>query len=332
MTADYNPTPVINKIVSQAVGRSGKFAPFEGDTIERVNQKRLSKAAECKEKLEALIPEINRMDTKIAEIAGELYRKNEKFKELGEPNHHKPPINPIVFGLVMWIIAPFLEMPLNAASLDFLKLPEAESFMLSAFFAIINVFGAKSSARVLRQAELKWELDWHILKVWLVFACFNVAFLLVISDLGNLRGMLAQANSQLNASSGQMFFHLQAVFYVAGIFISFQQINPSEVYEQLHHRIESLRRQRHKDWARRVHLAQKYNKTLEIGECDIKRLERWCLSCLFEYRDGNMFSRDTSPPLYWQQPLSDDIFFPIDLGSKIDPNPDSIDAVLQADR
>lgn len=299
-------------------------APFEADIIESTNQKRLICAREATKKLAMLRPEINRLDHQIAELSGELKRARTEFKNLGEPEYH-PLMNPNWFKFMV-IVASLLEMPLNALSLDFLRLPELESYMLAAFFAIINVWFSKFSARVLRQATRKDYRD------WILFVIANAGFLSLIYKLGMLRGLLAEsAMGQTIEGSASVFIIMQFAFYLAGMVVAFNQYPPSKATEQLIEKIKSLRIRLHSVWIKRRTLAKKFNVVFDSTKFKIEEFERACLAGIYEYRDFNQIRRKSAPPKYWKTLIENTVFYPVNLGQAVDPDPDRINEVLLSD-
>lgn len=304
-----------------------KVSPFEAGQVEDTNEKRLSIARKASEILAGLRSKINKLDFKLSDYAKELERCKSKLKNNHNEEYYYPSLNP-TFYRYMLIILVLLEIPVNAACLDFLRLAELESYMVAILFGLLNVLIAKTTARVIRQTSFnKKEL-----RTWLLTLIVNVVIVSLIFDLGELRGQLAEASNRDIDSSANLFIFLQMLFYVTGVFVAYFQLVNDFNNEKIVTRLNKLSSSLDEVWGNRVKLAEKYNKTLSNSIFEIKEQETKCVSGLMEYRNLNLMQRSTPGPEYWRNHIDHKVFIPIDLGHQIDAIPNEIQDLIAEEK
>lgn len=303
-------------------------APQEWNEIANTNQKRLRLAEQTGASLAQAYSEINRIDHAISHSSGELERARTTLRNAGE-NVHQAPHKSQYYVAVLILLA-LLEIPVNASALDFLNMQEWESYMLAGFLGIISLIASRGSARILRQSASSAWRDWTI------FGVTNLALFLALYGIGQLRGGLVESTTEQipGLGIGTICFLLQLLLYLAACFFSYLQTPPDFENEQVYKRIKNLRKTLNQQWLIRAKIAAGYNQQLHKVQKLMHALEEECFMRIAQYRDGNMYVRDTSKPApkFMTVPLTRAIFVPVALGRFVDEHPKSIGEVLVADQ
>lgn len=287
-----------------------RVAPYEAKLIARTEQWRVAVAGRAGPMLHALRSQLNQIDHDLQRRLSDLLRIETQI-EAGQLHRFMPPFSRRAYTVLISAML-LLELPVNKAALDFLRLPKLESYALALFFALVNFVAAKCSARVFRQEPFD-RPGW---RSWAIAAATNLALLVTIFLVGQLRSLESH-----QASSAMTFFSLQLAFYVATLFLSFQVIAPSREAEQLNRRRDALRTEVNGLWNRRAHIAKTHNEKLEKARLRLIDLEADAQERVAEYRDGNRRARTDAAPSWFRHSIGSNVWRSLDLGHPVDEHP-----------
>lgn len=290
-----------------------RVAPYEAKLIARTEQWRVAVAERVGPTLHGFRARLNEIDHNLHRRLREVLRLETEI-EAGGLNRFMPPFSKRAYRLLIGAML-LLELPVNKAALDFLRLPWLESYALALFFALVNFVAAKCSARVFRQ-EPFGEQGW---RSWAMAATTNLALLVTIFLVGQLRSLEAH-----QASSAMTFFSLQLAFYVATLFLSFQVIPPSSQAEQLNRRRDAAKAEMTGLWSQRVQIAKAHNHDLERARLRLIDLEADAQERVAEYRDSNTRFRTEPAPSWFRHSIGAQIWRPLQLGHPVDEHPATI--------
>lgn len=294
-----------------------RVAPFELRLIAKTNENRVQIAERVKPRLHGLRGQLNEFDHELSVKEGEVL----DYENDIEGSEMPPFVSPFGWwpkALIPVMLA--LELPVNKAALDFLRLPQFESYALATFFALVNFTAAKSTARVIRQEPFSGR-SW---RAWAIAGVANVALLYMIYKVAELRSL----GIGLSGSSWT-FFALQLAFYLATLFLSFLTIAPSAEAEQLDLRLIGARAARRRLWHKRVKVAKVYNREREAAWLKIAKEEESGLADVAEYRDCNLRARDDAGPSWFSSPIPPSVWRPINMGEPVDEQPAAIRAIIE---
>lgn len=288
--------------------------PTNARYIARAEQERMREAKSARGTLAGLHATVNQLDESLKHLASVLAATRAKIGAL-DAHEFRPELKPRTYRLLtVGLVA--LEVPLNKLALDFLRLPEVDSYIIAFFIALTTALAAKFTGRVLRQKAWR-ERDWCLLLL------YNVVFALAIWKIAELRGELAG-----NASAGVTVAVLQASAYLAVVALSFAHVDPDGRREQLTRlaTVQDQRLQAH--WDRRCRLANRYNTILAAAQHALAEIEHDCIERMLEHQEFNTRWRSEPAPEYFRRPLTRQLFEPIDLGEPLDAHPREIGEVI----
>ena len=283
--------------------------PMEASFVAQGNQRRIDLAEPVIELLAGLRAQINLLDNTLEREAALLKSAWAEVKEKGWSKYETEFSNRTYWLTMLGLMA--VETPLNAASLDFARLPVWEGWRVAFGFALLNFFGAKTAGRVLRQAK-GGIADW---RHW--FAAFAVTSVLgmALTQFAGLR----QMDPELGGSAGA-FLALQACFFVIVAAVTFFHLDPEPGREQQHRRIERGQMVLETNWKRRVSLAKAYNAKRAKIELRMASTEEDTHARVAQYRTGNLRERKDMPA-FMTQALPRGVFTPVVLPAFIDEEP-----------
>lgn len=313
---------VITFAATPAVTGRLPVALYESNLIAQANQKRIAVAERAAPRLEALRTEINRLDHVLAEHAAELSQAWSQVRT-DDARAHAPPLKSGHYNLLIGLLV-VLEIPVNAAAFDFLRIGVAETYAAALALGLISAWAAKSTARIVRQnrwADRAWR-DWSI--AGLVNAALLIAFL----AMAQLRSL--QAEQDLAAFA---FLALQLAFYAAALVCGFLQLDPSAHAEQLGRRIKARRATLDTTWKARAKLAATHNQILAAADLRIRSVVADAQERIAQYRDSNVLWRTRGPnaqarPSWFGRGVPAEAFVPVSMGVPVDEHPRTIGAVV----
>lgn len=296
-------------------------APAEAARIAAAEVERMEAVEAASNGLFAIRSEINRLDARIRECLHEHDLLRRRLCETGA-RPHVPPFAPWLFWTLIGLML-VLEVPVNAAALDFLRLPALESYMLALFFGLANLLAAKTTARHLRQTPLRRSRTGE----WLVVALANGVLLLAVWHVAELRSQSIEGSATASA-----FVALQLLFYLVAMALSLQQTDPVPAAEQAAGQLARARAELDRNWRRRARLAGRHNVALEQLRARLFAIEQSCLSAMAAARQAQAETCEGSAPEWMADPLSTALFVTIDLGEPLDEQPQTIGALVDAAR
>lgn len=306
---------------SAAIAGHQRVSPWEAARLAEAQAQRMAEVGAAAPALFAVRSEINRLDDRIRELVEERTLAWRALRDTGA-RAFVPPFAPFVFWLLIGLML-LLEVPVNAAALDFLRLPQLESWMLALFFGLANLVAAKTTARALRQgARLRGQ---HA--EWAIAAAMNLVLLIAVWHVAELRSSALDG-----AATASAFVALQLLFYVAALFLSFQQTDPSPAAEQATRHLQRVSRALDGAWRRRARLAGRHNVALERLRARLHAIEHECLRALALHRETSASEGGGAAPDWHAEPLSSALFEPLDFGEPLDEHPAPIGALLQCAR
>ncbi|WP_448585420.1 hypothetical protein [Thermaurantiacus sp.] len=225
---------------------------------------------------------------------------------------------PALFFWTSILVMLALEVPVNAAALDVLRLPALESVMLALFLALANLLAAKYSGRVLRQ----WVNLRHGRRDLILAGAVNLILLLALATMAHLR---ARASDQSEATLA--FLAMQLLFYAVTLLASFLHTNPSAEAEQEQRLLARSARALGRALRRRARAVRRHNVALERLRAGIRKVERDCARRIFERR-ARLSRGPVPPPAWFREPITAANFEPIDLGQPVALHPDPLGASI----
>lgn len=299
---------------SSDIERHQSVAAEEAALIAAAETRRLALVRRASPTLFGLRSELNRIDDVLCDRANTCSRLLARSGHIGE-DRWSPPFAPWVFWLVMGFLL-ILEIPVNAAAIDLLRLPVAESYMLATFFALGNLIGAKYSGRAIRQ----WSADMMPVRTCAVAALANMAL---------LGGLLALALLRSDAADGVggpwAFLALQLMFYAIALLASFLQTPRSAEAEQDELRFRRAERAFRSCWAKRSHIARRHNVVLSQVQASVRRVEHDCARRISLLRARRWVADGDEQ---CSEPITQANFEPLDLGEPVDHHPVRIEMVV----
>lgn len=291
-------------------------APLELRLIAEINQSRVGIAEQAVPQLHGLRARLNEVQHELGIKAGEVIDIQHEIVGSEVPQFVSP------FGWWPKVLIPvmlILELPVNKAALDFLRLPQFESYALAIFFALVNFAAAKSTARVIRQEPFSLSN----VRPWAIAFITNLALLYMIFRVAELRSLEASLTT-----ASWTFFALQLAFYLATLFLSYLTIAPSAEDEQLSLRLTKGRAALRSNWRKHAKVAKVYNRLRETTLLRIAKQEEAGLADVAEYRDHNLRARSDAGPSWFSSPIPRTVWRPIDIGEPVDEHPEAIRALI----
>lgn len=292
-------------------------APYEANLVAQANQKRLKAARPVKSVLSEQRSAINRLDHNIRHESCELGAAWEKVRQMYS-RPYQPEFTSRTYWSVMLLLAA-IEIPLNAAALDFARLAVLETFVVAAGFGLLNFFGAKSFGRVLRQKSIA-SSAW---RDCLVAASIGASLLFALTQFAELRRLDPRVGGSADA-----FLALQVTFFVVIVAVSYFHVDPDSAREQIHRTIARASARMDSLWKMRVDLAAQYNSRLAECELALEEVMQDLHERIAQYRDGNFLARTDDAPKFMLSAIPASVFPPIILGVPIDPHPRIITEIV----
>lgn len=303
---------------SHDIERYQSVAADEAVLVAHSESQRLAIVQRHAPALFGLRSELNRVDDALSDRADTYARLLARSGDICE-TRWAPPFAPWLYWVVMMAML-LLEIPVNAAAIDLLRLPEAESYMLAAFFALANMVAAKYTARTIRQ----WTPDAMPVRSVAVAAVANIALLFGLLALADMRAEAADG-----AGSPLTFLVLQLMFYTIALLAAFWQTAPCADTELDGRQLQRAERAFRLCWQQRSRLAIKHNVVLAQIQAQMRREEHACARRVAMLR-ARRWAEDAADPLL--EPITQANFQPIDLGEPVDHHPVSIEDVVPVRR
>ena len=292
-------------------------APYEVNLVAQAEQRRIAIAEPTVGLLDGLRSGVNQFD---GEIEGEARELNAAWERVNTHDRRKyePEFSTRTYWLSMLLLVA-IEIPLNAAALDFARLAVWETYVVAAGFGLLNFFGAKAVARVLRQKSWS-DRAW---RDWTIAVCVVVALAFALIQFAALRHL-----DPVLGSSALAFLALQVTFFVTVAAVSHFHIDPDADREQLHRRIAGGTRRFRAAWKQRASLAKQYNARRSRTELTLEAIIHDCHERVAQYRDGNLLARSGEAPGFMNHALPNGVFRRIELPPLIDEEPRAIREII----
>lgn len=310
MTADiltFTPDPETDRCQPMAPEEAAMVATAEGMRMRAVRR--------AAPRLFGLRSEINRLDA-ILRDRSEAHARLSAYASDAGRDGWAPPFPPLFYWVFISAML-VLEVPVNAAALDLLRLPALESVMLALFMALANLLAAKYSGRVLRQWNGLRE-QWRSLGL---VAIVNVTLLLALGMTAHLR-----AEASGHPGSTLSFLALQLLFYAVALIASCLHTPPCAVAEQEHRLLQRAARSVERAWTARARVARRHNVALERLQAELRAIEQACARRVFERR-ARLARGPGQVPAFFREPVTAANFQPLDLGRPVDLEPQPLGAV-----
>jgi hypothetical protein len=294
-------------------------APMEASFVAQAEQRRLSLAEPVAEQLAGLRSRVNKLDNAIESEARELNAAHERVNA-HDQRRYEPEFATRTYWLSMLLLVA-IEIPLNAAALDFARLAVWETFVVAAGFGLLNFFGAKAVARVVRQkgwSDRAWR-DWSIA------ACVVIALGFALVQFAQLRQL-----DPVLGGSARAFLALQVTFFVTVAAVTYFHIDSDAEREQLHRRIASGKRRLNADWQQRAGLAKQYNARRARIELALDAIIHDTHDRIAQYRCGNLLRRPDAGPVWMSRAIPHGVFRAIELPPLIDEEPKAIREIISS--
>jgi hypothetical protein len=311
----------------EVVARVGETAVSEycGNLVSQCEQKRIAIARQTAIMLAELRDQINRLDHWLRRDAAELARETRASTAASDEQY----MAPFYARALIWIAAAIsvLEVFVNKYGMDGLRMTESASWAMALLAALCLFLLSKLSGRVLRQRSWRHG-EWGGVAVAVVF---NIAMVFTTIHIADARAFMAAqeaAADGLAVMDGMEagFIAFVLLGYGVMLFASYINTPPCAVAEQRKARIAALREAVDKRWEERGKLARSHNTALAKAHHDLAALLQDLAERSFQHRDG--VKRGGMMPAYFRHALPLDAVKPIHLGHLIDPQPDSIAAVV----
>ncbi|MFN3371033.1 MAG: hypothetical protein ACK4Z0_05850 [Sphingomonadaceae bacterium] len=301
MTAD------ILTLASGATGERIALSPAEAELLARAETARFRAVERGAPMLASLKARIDRLDSAIADRA-ETVRRLRTYASSTGLDGWAPPIPGWIFWPVMLVML-LLEIPVNAAALDLLRLPVLESYMLAGFFAIASLLGAKSTARAIRQ----WRAEDHGRRDLIVAIAVNAVLLVGLALMARLR---AEASGEGAATLA--FLALQLLFYAVAFVLAWLNTCPDAEAEQEMKRLRHAERALGRAARARTRLVARHNAGLQRLEARLGTIEQDCARRIHRLRARAARGGIAVAQL---QPIDPSTFQRLGLGQPIRPEP-----------
>ncbi len=299
-----------------------------GNLVSQCEQKRIAIARRAATTLADLRTQINRLDHWLKRDATELAQETAAAQRAGDKDF--VPGFPV---RVFWAIAvgiSVLEVFVNKYGMDGLRMTDSASWAMSLLAALSIFLLSKLTGQVLRQRP--WQQgEWGGVTVAVIF---NVALVAAAMHIADARAFVAKeeaAIEHLNVMEGMEagFIAFVLLGYGVMLFASYRNTPPSAEAEQRLGRIAALRKAVDKRWQERVALARGYNGTLAQASHDLEAMAQDLAERSYQFRCG--VKRGGQTPAYFRHALPLGALKPVHLGHMIDPQPESIAAVVGKD-
>lgn len=315
--------PEVVAAVSETV-----VSEYCGNLISQCEQKRIVVARRAATAIADLRSQINRLDHWLQRDANELARETAASVGAGD-KEYMPPFYAKYF---LWfaVIVSVLEVFVNKYGMDGLRMTESASWAMS-LLAALCLFGlSKLTGRVLRQRP--WQHgEWGSVAI---AVAFNIALAFSTIHIADARAFMAAEEAALEGLAVMQgmeagFIAFVLLGYGVMLFAAYINTPPCAVAEQRMARIAALRQAVDKRWEARVQLARGYNTTLAQAHHDLAALLQDLAERSFQFRCG--VKRGGQMPSYFRHALPLNAVQPIHLGQMIDPQPESIAALVGKD-
>lgn len=299
-----------------------------GNLVSQCEQKRIAIARRAATTLADLRTQINRLDHWLKRDATELAQETVAAQRAGDKDF--VPGFPV---RVFWAIAlgvSVLEVFVNKYGMDGLRMTDSASWAMSLLAALSIFLLSKLTGQVLRQRP--WQQgEWGGVAVAVIF---NVALVVAAMHIADARAFVAKeeaAIEHLNVMEGMEagFIAFVLLGYGVMLFASYRNTPPSAQAEQRMGRVAALRKAVDKRWQERVALARGYNGTLAQASHDLEATAQDLAERSYQFRCG--VKRGGQTPAYFRYALPLGALKPVHLGHMIDPQPESIAAVVGKD-
>lgn len=300
------------------VERFQSVAAEEAVLVAQTEAQRLVVVERYAPKIFGMRSELNRVDDVLADRADSYARLLHRCGGIGNVAWI-PPFAPWIYWTAMLVMV-ILEIPVNAAAIDLLRLPVAESHMFATFVALANLVAAKFTARAVRQ----WDVDQAPARSLAIAAIANAALLAGLLALAWMR-----ADAVAGVGSPLAFLALQLMFYTVALLASYFQTPPSAETEQDSAQLRRAEHQLRQTWKERARLARYHNIALARIQSKVRRLEHDCARRIAHCRSRCWAGSPDAEPL---EPITQANFQPLELGEPVDHHPVCIDAVVAAHR
>lgn len=307
-----------------AVGET-VVSEYCGNLVSQCEQRRITVARSAATTLAGLRSQINRLDHWLRRDATELARETIASQVAGDAQY----IPPFYAKALVWIAIAIsvLEVFVNKYGMDGLRMTESASWAMALLAALCLFLLSKLTGRVLRQRPWR-QGEWGGVAA---AAVFNLAMVFTTVHIADARAFMAEqeaAAEGLAVMEGMVGGFIAFVLLGYGVMLFAAYINtpPCADAEQRKARIAALRQAVDQRWGERGRLAESYNTTLAKAHHDLEALLQDLAERSFQFRCG--VKRGGMMPGYFQQALPLAAVKPIHLGEMIDPQPDSIAALL----
>lgn len=301
----------------QEVADHHVVAPMEASFVAQAEQRRLKLAEPVAEQLAGLSSRVNELDFA---LEGEARELNAAWHQVNARDRRKyeTEFSTRTYWLSMLLVVA-IEIPLNAAALDFARLAAWETFVVAAGFGLLNFFGAKAVARVIRQNSWN-DRAW---RDWAIAACVVTTLGFALVQFAGLRQL-----DPLLGGSASAFLALQVTFFVTVAAVTYFHVDPDAEREQLHRRIAAGGRRLEKGHRQRAILARHYNARRAKVDLALDAIIHDTLDRIAQYRCGNLLRRSDAGPAWMMQAVPRGVFRRIELPPLIDEAPKAIREVL----
>lgn len=240
MTAD-----ILTVTPDAETDRCQPMAPEEAAMVATAEGMRMRAVRRAAPRPLGLRSEINRLDAILRDRSEAHARLSAHASDAGRDGR-APPFPPPFYRAFIGAVL-VLEVPVNAAALDVLRLPALESVMLALFIAFANLLAAKYSGRVLRQ----WN---GLLEQWRSLGLVAIVHLTLLLALGMTAHLWAEASG--HPAFTLAFLALQLLFYALALIASYLHTPPCAVAEQEHRLLQRSARSVEHAWKARARLAR----------------------------------------------------------------------------
>ena len=296
-----------------------------GNLVSQCEQRRVTVARTAATALAELRSQINRLDHWLQRDGAELARETAASQAAGDAQY----MPPFYAKALVWIAIAIsvLEVFVNKYGMDGLRMTESASWAMALLAALCLFLLSKLTGRVLRQRPWR-EGEWGGVAA---AAVFNLAMVFTTIHIADARAFMAEqeaAAEGLAVMEGMAGGFIAFVLLGYGVMLFAAYINtpPCAHAEQRKARIAALRQDVDQRWQERGELARRYNTALAKAHHDLEALLQDLAERSFQYRDG--VKRGGMLPAYFRHALPLAAVKPIHLGAMIDPQPDSIAALI----
>ena len=324
--ARTNPVTGRFEVVAQ-VGET-TVSEYCGNLVSQCEQKRIALARRSATVLADLRTQINRLDHWLRRDADELARETAEAAR-AEDREFVPPFPPLVFWIVAVLIST-LEVFVNKYGMDGLRMTDSASWAMSLLAALSIFLLSKLTGQVLRQRP--WQQgEWGGVAIAIMFNIVLVATAIHIADARAFMAAQEAAAEGRETMEGMVAGVIALVLLGYGVmlFATYRNTPPSAAAEQRLARIAALRHAVDRRWQERIGLARSYNRVLAQVSHDLEAMAQDLAERSYQFRCG--VKRGGQTPACFRHALPLDTLKPIHVGRMIDPQPESICALVGKD-